>query len=352
MRSVLCSLAFALGSAHAIAQTQAPPPGWGQPPPGYGQTPPGYGQAPPGYGQPGYSPYPMPSATKTRTQLEIGTLYVTSTVYGVGMGSWISIEAGITDPGLFLIPPALLGVAAPIGIYFLDQPSMHKGMPLAMAAGMIIGAGEGIGIATYQMTSAPTSHDSWGFRGLARSTALGATAGGVGGFLVGYYLEPSPRSTLLMGSGMLWGTTIGSMFGYGVSPAHESWKRVNEWPSLGGLIGFNVALAATGGLSAVWVPSYEQLGWMWAGAGIGAAISLPVFLLYAGGTAPAQRGFVFMGTATLLGTVAGALFAPGSGAVRVGDRDDSDPPSLASLTYVGPLVTPGGLGVQVAGVLF
>jgi hypothetical protein len=171
---------------------------------------------------------------------------------------------------------------------------------------------------------------------------------------VGYYLEPSPRSTLLMGSGMLLGTAIGATYGYGVSPAHQSSKRVNEWPALGGLIGFNVAVAGTAALSTVWVPSYEQLGWMWGGAGIGAAVSLPVFLLYAGGSAPAQRGFVFMGTATLLGAVAGALFAPGSGPVQIGDRDasDSDPPSLVSLSYVAPLMTPGGFGVQVGGVLF
>jgi hypothetical protein len=61
-----------------------------------------------------------------------------------------------------------------------------------------------------------------------------------------------------------------------------------------------------------------------------------------------------MGTATLLGAVAGALFAPGSGPVQIGDRDpsDSDPPSLISLSYVAPLMTPGGFGVQVGGVLF
>ena len=189
-----------------------------------------------------------------------------------------------------------------------------------------------------RITSAPTSHDSWGFRGLARSTGIGATVGIVGGYLVGYYLEPSPRSTLLTGTGMLLGTAIGATYGYGVSPAHESSKRVNEWPALGGLIGFNVAVAGTAALSTVWVPSYEQLAWMWGGAGIGAAVSLPVFLLYAGGSAPAQRGFVFMGTTTLLGAVAGALFAPGSGPVQIGDREasDSDPPSLVGLSYVVP----------------
>jgi hypothetical protein len=51
---------------------------------------------------------------------------------------------------------------------------------------------------------------------------------------------------------------------------------------------------------------------MWAGAGIGVAASLPVFLFYAGDDGPpAKRGFLFMGTATTLGIAAGAIFASG-----------------------------------------
>jgi len=341
-KSVLSALVIALGAANAVAQTPAPTvPGYAQPQPGYGQP------------QPGYVAYPVAQPSRKRTQLELGTLYGMSAVYGVGVGTWVSVEAGVKDPAVFLIPPVILGVAGPVGVYFLDQPQMPKGMPLAIATGLLIGAGEGVGIATYQITSAPTSRDSWGFRGFARSTAIGATVGGVGGFLAGYYLEPSPRSSLLTGTGVLLGTAIGATFGYGVSPTHESSKRVNEWPALGGLIGLNVAAVGTAALSTVWVPSYEQIGWMWGGAGIGAAVSLPVFLLYIGSSAP-QHGFIFMGTTTLLGAAAGAVFAPGSGAIKLGDREgsDSDPPSLVSLSYVVPLITPSGLGVQVGGVLF
>jgi hypothetical protein len=35
--------------------------------------------------------------------------------------------------------------------------------------------------------------NAWGFRGLSRSVALGATVGGAVGWVAGYYDEPSPK---------------------------------------------------------------------------------------------------------------------------------------------------------------
>jgi hypothetical protein len=291
-------------SGVAGAQTfGAPPPAQQQP------APPPQQQPPYGYGQPQYAP---PPASDDRSDFEIGTLYATSVAYGVGMGSWISLEAGIEDPGIFLIPPAILGIAAPVGVYFLDDPTMERGMPSAISLGMLVGAAEGIGIAGHQFVTSDEP-DEWGFIGLARATALGSTVGAVGGYLVGYYQEPSPKSSAFIGSGALWGTVAGSMFGYGASEAGVGYERSNDSASLGGLIGLNVGLVATGALSAIYYPTYGELAWMWGGAGIGAAASLPVFLFYAKKDGPpAKRGFIFMGTATLLGIGAGALFGQGA----------------------------------------
>jgi hypothetical protein len=236
--ATLAGAALLLSAASAAAQgwggqwpppqqQQQPPqqqPPQQQPPPGYGQPPaPGYGQAP---------PYAPPAASKKRDDVEIGFLYATSVAYGVGLGVWFSSEVGIEDPGLFLIPPAILGVAAPVGVWFLDDPEMDRGMPASIAAGMAIGAGEGIGIWSYQFVS-NDEDEAWGFTGLSRATALGATAGAVGGYAIGYYLEPSPKSTVLTTSSVVWGATIGacrlrwigSGRGYGVA---------NDSASLGG----------------------------------------------------------------------------------------------------------------------
>ena len=68
-----------------------------------------------------------------------------------------------------------MGLAAPVGVFFLDRPRMPRGMPAAIAAGMAIGAGEGVGIASYQFVHSK-SDDEWGFRGFARSVFIGSTA--------------------------------------------------------------------------------------------------------------------------------------------------------------------------------
>ena len=358
--AALCLTATAAAQGYGQPGYGQPQPGYGQPQPGYGQ--PGYGQ--PTYGQPGYGQqpgygypaptYPVPSRSKKRDDVEIGFLYATSVAYGVGTGVWFSSEVGISDPGLFLIPPALLGVAAPVGVYFMDDPEMPRGMPASVAAGMAIGAGEGIGIASYQFVTAD-EEDAWGFKGLARATTLGATLGGVGGYAVGYYLEPSPKSTLLTTSSVLWGTTIGTMFGYGASEAGVGYGIANDSAALGGLIGYNIGLAAGASSSVLYIPSWEQIGWMWAGGGIGAAASLPVFLFYAGeDSPPAKRGFLFMGTATTLGIAAGAIFASGyADEYEIGSEDSAPGNRFASLTSIAPMALPGGGGgVQIGGILY
>jgi len=289
--------------------------------------------------------YVQPAPSRTRSDTEITVLYTAAAVYGVGMGVWFGAEAGIKDPGLFLIAPAILGVAGPVGVYFLDKPSMPRGLPAAIASGMVIGAGEGIGIASYQFVSS-NAQDSWGFRGLSRATAIGATLGGVGGFALGYLQEPSPKSSLFTSSGVVWGAAIGGMFGYGASGAGLGYGRANDSAALGGLIGFNVGLAAAAGLSTVYIPSYRALTYMWAGAGIGAAASLPVYLAYAGkDSPPAKRGLVFSGTTTMLGIVAGALLA-GTGSDSASSESGSQ---FAHLDYLLPMPTANGAVLALGG---
>ena len=366
LKSAFAVAAVAAGivSVTSVAFAQAPPAGYGQPAPGYGQPAPGYGQPAPGYGQPapGYgqpAPYRPSSRSPKREPMEIGVLYGTGTVYGVGMGVWLSTEFGIDDPGLFLIAPAVLGLAAPVGVYLLDHPNLPRGLPAATSAGLFLGAAEGLGIASMQYVMSREGHE-WGFRGFSRAMAIGATAGGVAGFVSGYYLEPDPRSTALATSGALWGTVIGSMYGYGASARGQGFSGSNDYAALGGFIGLNVGLAGSAGLSFAWLPSWWQLSWMWAGGGIGAAASLPVYLFYAGDKAPpAKRGLIFTGTATLIGIAAGAVFSSDGagglfGSTSPDPRDEGVPgPGFwASITHVAPMPVPGGVGVQAGGLLW
>lgn len=343
--AVAGALAFA-----APAEAQYPPQGGGyqQPPPGqpgYGPPP---GQPPPGYG---YAPPPPRKPKKKKsTALEVGSLYATGIAYGVGTGIWIDAEFEIEDPGLRLIPPAILGLAAPVGVYILDHPTMPRGMPSSIATGLFIGAGEGLGIASYQHVSADEENE-WGFKGLARSEVIGATAGGIAGFAGYYFLKPSPKTNLFLSSSVVWGSVIGSEFGGGASTG--DFDEANDTVSLGGLIGFNIALAGAGGLSTVWVPSWDQIGWMWGGLALGTALSLPVYIFYAGSDADARRGLIFQGVAGTIGLGAGALIGRPDKKGAIAELDDDDDPPFARITGGGlmPVYGPGG-GAQISGELW
>ena len=294
--AMCCCAAATFVDLPAAAQQQPPAPTWAQPP------------LPPGAMPITRSSY----SSRTASSFEVGTLYVASAAYGIGLGIWIDAELGLEDPGVLLIPPTLLGVGAPVGAYFLNRPRLPRGVPGAIAAGLAIGAGEGLGIASLQMV---TADDPWGFVGLSRATAIGATVGGVGGFVLGVVQEPSPNISAFATSGVVWGTLIGSALGLGASEEGVGFSDSNDWMARGGLIGFNAGLVLTMGLSTAFVPTLDQLSWMWLGGGIGAVASLPVYLLYIRDDAPpAKRGLLFSATATTLGIVAGGVFGPSSAA--------------------------------------
>lgn len=348
IRSVATSVAvasFVFVAGESMAQAQVGGSwGWGTDGGAQSNT---YGQ---GYGQP--PPMAPPSSrSKESSELEIGTLYGVSAAYGVGMGIWIDAETGLDDPGLKFVPPVLLGVAAPVGVFFLDDPPMPRGMPAAIASGMVVGAGEGLGIWSYQFTST-NQDDAWGFRGLSRAMTLGGAVGGGAGYAMAYFQEPSPKSSVLLGSSVLWGSVVGSMIGYGSTEAGLDYGEANEGASLGGLIGYNVGLGAAAGLSAFYVPSWESLGWMWIGGGIGAAAGLPIYLAYAGSDKPAKRGLIFQGITTSLGIAAGGIFSSRLSDTYGQETYEDTGPKVAEITGFGLLPVEGGAGLQVMGTLF
>lgn len=338
---LLASASFLFASGTASAQVQA---GGSYTVGQGGQT---WGPGYPGYAQTAYT---APRAT----DLEMGFLYGFSAAYGIGTGIWLDAEIGIEDPGIRLILPGVLGVAAPVGIYLADQQlPFTRGQAAAVATGLAIGVGEGLGIASYQFVTADKP-DVWSFKAFSRSVFIGSTVGAAAGYAAAVTLEPSPRTSLLLGSGVLWGTAIGSMFGYGATNPDKGWGESNDGAALGGLIGYNVGLVGAAALSTVWVPTYKSLVWMWGGFGIGTAGSSVVYLFYAGSDHSPRRGLIFQGTAATAGLIAGA-------ALTFNDRDDiaeSDAPwrnAKPNSVYIlggGPMPVPGGMGLQLSGVLF
>jgi hypothetical protein len=331
--STLCAglAAGMLAAVPAQAQQRAPAPEWAEPP-----RPTGAWSAPPR----------SRSREGAASGVESGTWYLTSAAYGIGLGVWLDAELELQDPALVLIPPSLLGVAMPLGAYIANHPTLPRGLPAAITAGLVIGAGEGLGVAGVQMV---TADDPWGFTGLSRALALGSTLGGIGGYAVGVLQEPSPNISVFATSGVVWGSLIGAAVGLGASDAEAGFEQTDEWMGRGALIGFNVGLASTMALSTVFVPSMDQLSWMWLGGGIGALASLPVYLFYLGDDGPpAKRGLLFTATATTLGIVAGGVFGPQVGGLGL-MRSESE---FARVDYIAPFSLRGGLGLRVGGTLF
>jgi hypothetical protein len=359
----------------AYGQPGVGQPGVGQPAygqPAYGQ--PAYGQ--PAYGQPAYGQpaYVAPTGPQKSTSLEIGYLYVTAGVWGVGTGIWIDAEAGVKDPGVALIAPALFGVAGPLAVFLADRTPMREGLPSAIATGAVFGAGEGLAIAGLQNANSlpdsatisintsgvggpkglPTAQrtvtSSWGFKGLARAEFLGATLGAGAGFAFGYFLKPSPKTNMLLASSLLWGTVIGAELGGGASRSTYSqnfsapldsnnptttttftatrrttWSETAPAVGTGGIIGFNLFAAGAVASSLVWKPSWNQLAWMWGGFGAGQAVGLLVYPFYAAGDSDPRRGLLFQGVAGTLGLVGGALLGkPDSSAGVIASREKEE----------------------------
>ena len=79
-------------------------------------------------------------------------------------------------------------------------------------------------------------------------------------------------------------------------------------PRAAGSSGMNVWVAGAARLAGhAWNPSWNQIGWMWGGLAIGEAVTLPVYLFYAGSKADPRRGLIVQGIGGTLGVIGGAL---------------------------------------------
>jgi hypothetical protein len=269
---------------------------------------------------------------QVRSGLEMGYLYATAIGWGAGAGIWIDAEAyhgKRVDVGISLIAPLILGAAAPIGVFLADRRPMREGLPSAIASGLVIGAGEGLVIAAFGSSrgSNHATDNGWDFRTLTRAEIVGATLGGAGGIAWGLLAKPTPKRNMFLTSSVAWGAVIGYEFGGGATKTGTNWATSNDGVTLGGLVGFNIGLAAAAGVSAFWTPSWNQLAWMWGGFGIAEAVSAVVYPIYAATDKAAMRhGLIFQGVAGTVGVIGGAFIgrADRSGQVAREEREDRE----------------------------
>jgi hypothetical protein len=291
---------------------QQPPPGYGpppgypqQPPPGYG-PPPGYPQQPPpGYGPPPGYPQQPPPVSQTRDPAEMTPLYVTTALWGVGSGIWLDSVFKLSDPGVAIILPIVLGAGAPIGAYFWDSQAgpLHRGVPSAVSGGLVLGAVEGISIAGVQWEFTRQRNKDWPFATKTTVTWIFATGGGVGGWAFGEAIRPDPRNVGFIVDASAWGAGSGAMFGIAV--AGKGLTKAADGAAVAGLIGYNAGIVGAGAISLGHTASWEAQKWMWGGYGIGALAGCLVFPLYLFSDSDPQHGFI----GPALGGLAGAAIA-------------------------------------------
>jgi hypothetical protein len=321
----------------------------------------------------------------------MGFLYGTSAAWGIGVGIWIDAEiwnGEEVNPGLAVIAPAAFGIAAPLSVLLVDQfafeRGMPEGMPSAIATGLLVGAGEGLGIAGTQWVTA-SEENEWGFVGLARAEVISSTVGAGAGVALYYLVEPLPESNALISSSIFLGTATGAFFGGGVSrsscrepfpwddetpdPDGDGpligaegscgWGESNDTVAFGGLIGFNVALASAVTASIFWVPSWDNIGWMWGGWAIGTAASALVYPFYAAApSADPRTGMIAQGIGGLIGAGLGIALSDHRSGRSLIHNDDGNifatPTRHRQIQIQGASLMPveQGAGAQVQGALW
>jgi hypothetical protein len=307
---------------------QAPP---AQPP--YALPYPQANPVPAPYGQPApvLQP-PVPAGSRYRSAGEMAYLYGVGFAYGVGSGIWIDALAKESDPGIAFIAPLLLGAAVPVGVYAWDyNQEFDRGVPSSIATGLLLGGIEGMAIdgLQWQLTG-NEGPNTWSFRTWTTVTFLGATAGGVGGYLFGEWIQPDPRSLGLISSGAGWGAAAGILFGSGV--VGGDWK---DGAAVWGFAGYNAGILAAGAVSTVYVPSWQTLKYMWLGDLLGTLATTPVYLFYIGSDSEPRHG--------LIANAVGGLAGLGLAAALTANMTDG--PGTASWTppfQVSVSPSPGG----------
>jgi hypothetical protein len=274
----------------------------------------------------------------------MGYLYGTSIAWGIGTGVWLDVEAEIENPGIAIIMPALFGAIAPVGVFIADyvMDGMPRGLPAAIATGLWLGGGAGLGIWAVHDLNMTGGGDQWGFAGLGRATFVGSVVGGAGGILVGALMEPSPKTSMFVLSATTMGTAVGGAFGAGGSQGSLT-RNADGAIMIGGFIGYGVGLLGSGAASLAYVPSWEQIGFGWAGFAIGAAATTPIYFIYLGVDADPRTGLIAQGIGGLIGAGVGFALADGDeGDALLGDTLPVDRPTLLG-------VAPVPMGIEING---
>jgi hypothetical protein len=156
--------------------------------------------------------------TDRRTSDEIGVLYLSSIVYGLGTGVWLDV---LVEPDTIegaILPPLLLAGASVGAVALIDSgKGLRYGTAQSISTGMTLGFAQGFAWSTYyQATSSwydqmePETYASV----LWATTTVGAVTGGV----LGTVNSTTPGRAAFVGSTALWPALVLGLGAAGLSP--------------------------------------------------------------------------------------------------------------------------------------
>jgi hypothetical protein len=146
--------------------------------------------------------------TDRRTGDEIGVLYTSSVLYGLGTGLWI---AGMSDAhsveGVVLPPLLFAGGSAGVVALLDSGQGLRYGTAQSISTGMWLGLWQGIAWGTYYQATTYWNNemDPKQYTSLLFATT---TAGAITGGLVGTYHSTTPGRAAFVGSSALWPALI------------------------------------------------------------------------------------------------------------------------------------------------
>jgi hypothetical protein len=200
-----------------------------------------------------------------------------------------------------IVPPLVLGIAAPAGVFVVDRlyDPMPRGLPSAIASGMWVFGGLGLGI-TGTIGATSTSDTDDDFMVAAVGTFAGSLIGAGAGAAGWWFLDLEPETNMFVFSGVTQGTILGAQFGGGAID-NQRWRHLNDGLAVGGLVGYGVGLLGTSAVSWFYKPSWDQIGWMLGSLAIGEAVGLVGYPIVLATDDPWNRGMIIQGVTGALG---------------------------------------------------
>ena len=215
-----------------------------------------------------------------RTSTEMAQLYVAAAAYGIGTGLWLAVQTEPESVAAVTLPTLALGVAAPVGVYLLDDRStLRYGTPTAILSGLTVGLTQGALWTTYYQAQARAA-DEFSGRTMATLVWLPTTLGAVAGCVLGETFGTTPGRAELVAAGSTLAATFTGLLTAALLP--DDIQRPDDYVALSAALASNAGAVGGWFLGRAWSPSIARVRYLQLGALGGGAGSALLFLTFAG----------------------------------------------------------------------